>query len=135
MSYTFDDWLKDLESGEFEQGQGQLEDASDPAEYPRYCCLGLLEHRLGRLDDGRDCETGSMYFPPPKVARLLDLAVTPETVSELADEEGAFNPRTALPQPIEDEGGYLRASAANDEGYTFAEIAAGLRRARELGWY
>jgi hypothetical protein len=126
--YTFDNWLADLRSGQYEQTKERLcktrKDGSTA-----FCCLGLLEHKLGRLVDGADCETGNSEAPPPTVAELLGLPLNDNVLHGVT----VFNPKVII---VGDDGEWETAAAeANDSGYTFAEIADGLERARAKGLY
>ena len=45
--YTPLDWIKDLTSGEFKRGRGQLAKWDPYAGCTRFCCLGVLAERIG----------------------------------------------------------------------------------------
>jgi hypothetical protein len=122
--YTFENWLADLRSGEYEQAKGKLCEIREDGSMA-FCCLGLLEHKLGRLESGMDRETSNSEVPPSTVATLLGLPINEHTDPM---DIGHFNPEVIIIIGAS-------ASVANDNGRTFAEIADGLELARKQGLY
>jgi hypothetical protein len=128
--YTFENWLADLRSGEYEQAKGKLCEIREDGSMA-FCCLGLLEHKLGRLESGMDRETGNSEVPPSTVATLLGLPINRYTGPM---DIGHFDPEVIIIGASSGEW-QMPASVANDNGRTFAEIADGLELARKQGLY
>lgn len=89
----FDAWLVALRSGKYQQGREQLrtEDSSDPATR-KYCCLGVLSERLGRLDAfGQDVPPDNQDITPSDcyVAEDLIEQVQQEPLVHLNDTKEA----------------------------------------------
>ena len=100
----FEEWADALESGEFQQGGGQLN-----YQDKYFCCLGVaceLLHRKGLIERytkesgcvgyGKEKE---FYLLPSKVHEMFDLNLSPRKINGFA------------------------LSAMNDNGISFAEIA------------
>jgi hypothetical protein len=129
MSYTREEvlahreeWLKAMESGEYPQTTGRLCLVDDEDQVQGFCCLGLASHLSGvryevinttrlRAPNKQRWygyeDTGSWTGLPPEAQRWLGLRsgdvfiLTPD--------------------------GQVSAASMNDEGKSFAEIAATLR--------
>jgi hypothetical protein len=104
-------WLEALESGEYEQGKEKLFDGSG------YCCLGVGCDVLGiepHEDDGAYMFDGENVYAPKSLISAL----------RLNSRTGAFRNYNRF-----DVGAISVPSltSANDEGATFADIAAFIR--------
>jgi len=130
-----DQWVKDLRSGDYEQGGSYLDRTRDGRR--QYCCLGVLCDQAVRagvtpapeLDDlGRRYYLDDKFDQGKVVGEEFNQACSlPRKVAEWAGvphEEGPLGADIVF-LPAEDEEGYrLTAIGANDmEGLTFLEIA------------
>jgi hypothetical protein len=50
-------WLKALRSGKYEQTTGTLCEKDDIYENPGYCCLGVMQDVLGKVQEGKELPT------------------------------------------------------------------------------
>ena len=106
---TFEQWIRDLRSGAFEQGQGFLKCEGELPNKPcTYCCLGVLGERL--------VEQGKGYF---ELENRLYYFVTDNLFSSKPEE--AFLPDLLMDSVLQD-----TLSSANDRGASFTEIADSL---------
>lgn len=99
-------WLKDLRSGEFKQGHGELHDE----EKDSYCCLGVLCHQLMAPDQSYSevSKDGNNCYPSVKFLEA-------HGVKFIGEEDIRDNPYlTSL---------RLAASCANDRRLSFNTIA------------
>lgn len=117
-------WVADLRSGEFEQGQRQL------AGNGKHCCLGVLcEAAVKAGVTARLEEPGKMVqFGEPSrvVSRSASVSYLPPEVAEWAGftRESPLLGVTADNNPSFIENGHTEwLSNLNDQGATFAEIA------------
>jgi hypothetical protein len=98
---VFERWVKALESGKYQQTQGQLRDINEDGE-SSFCCLGVLCH-LAEKDGGQRFD-GPIY-----------------------DGECGMPPNYILEFMFEDAGVADELAEMNDTGYTFKEIAKHIR--------
>ena len=108
------EWQKDLRSGEYHQGKGQLVEGGD-----NYCCLGVACEtglRLGILD--ASLETGDQGPNDPMPGKwFYDLFGSRDPAIDIPDDE--YNNRDSL-------------SGLNDDReWDFYQIADGLDQLRE----
>lgn len=142
-------WVEALESGEFEQGSGQLEtryslnDKGETTDEATYCCLGVAIEVA--LRDGYTPQTVPGVMTPymesydhfntvlwPGVVAWYGFLVSDPYIGIWHNDDGEY--RTKNPEP-EDAYNWesLSASGANDDHHlSFRQIAAGVR-ARYLG--
>lgn len=117
----FDIWVEGLESGEYKQAQGKLRGAAtDDSGDAGYCCLGLKCEI-----DGFDLET--------VIPGVSEWDKDRSFPAELAGGNNSDEYTSAHLPPLAGLSESLRSSLAeaNDEGQTFAQIAAMLRANRE----
>jgi hypothetical protein len=118
-------WLKDLRSGEFEQGQGYLR-AED-----KYCCLGVLCEiavREGVISPPEKAAYGDYYRYGDDLSR--DYLVLPQAVREWAGLEKA-GPEVPVPpgfpeDPCRDGSDVISLTELNDHAempYSFPQLA------------
>lgn len=99
-----EEWAAALESGDYEQGDGQLRsDDSTTRDGYRYCCLGVLQHLL---DPGALDHVAGNEYPDDDI--IAAVGVTHKTSTDLAvsNDEGTPFPDIArmilaLPLPGE----------------------------------
>lgn len=104
-------WAAALESGEYEQGHGELRDVRG-----RYCCLGVLCELsgLGTWDGPR--YLGERFVVPPQVAAWAELTTRP--VEGIEHDDGCANPELRIPAYPDRE--YVYLTDLNDGVYDFA---------------
>lgn len=116
----FNEWLKRLRSGDYEQGQGMLkiignEDTGEPLEKPLHCCLGVLGEIL--------CETGQME------------QINNESYTDFYKTFDAESAETAydalLPVEFINSEAQQQLASANDAGKSFAEIALMIEKRKD----
>lgn len=128
-------WVKDLRSGEYEQGQSYLR--RDNGEKDRFCCLGVLAEQAVKAGaiPAPELHDGLYYYLDDKFDKgkvtgeeFGQACSLPRKVAEWAGvphEEGPLGSDVII-APAEDgeEDGDLTAMGANDGAcMTFAEIA------------
>lgn len=107
-------WLKDLEGGEFKQGKGAL--WSDIDGQRGYCCLGVATQRI---------DPDSEWMQPDDSGLASDGGCAPTSVATalgLRSVTGRFHPKAP------DLNGCRTLAGANDGGATFSEVAAYIRK-------
>lgn len=136
LKYWADLWATALESGEYEQGKGRLRRESDvtcddetccPVNTTTYCCLGVLTDvvsskmpSVGAWETGGFRPTGDLYVSNDYTPRVI------QDVTGLSYRNPVLFRRPDALGVLEDYP--VRAADANDdEGLTFAEIAAHIR--------
>jgi hypothetical protein len=114
LGHNQEKWLQALESGDYKQGMGNLHVVLGYGEL--FCCLGVAcvvsgikGDPLGEGRTGAYSYDGCISYAPSSVVKALGLH----------DEYGAIMPASAVA------GSYL--AGMNDEGKSFAEIAAFIR--------
>jgi len=112
------EWLKDLRSGEYDQGQGHLCDLSEDA--PKYCCLGIACETFLRCEGEELLEVEDT---PYHRIYGISCAATPQAVKSwlgLKDPLGAVDFWGEFPCGSQTTNSL---ASANDAGATFLEIA------------
>lgn len=111
-------WDAALRSGQYEQGFGRL-----LTENGAYCCLGVLQHCLtGEVEMERDNNGNTVGARYPSRTWLDTRGIA------FKREEGAFG---AMASPYL-ESLSCKADKANDDGYTFFNIADAIKDAVEF---
>lgn len=139
---AFEEWLTALESGEFLQGQSALHYRVMDGPV-KMCCLGVVSHLMAPkcgvevtvLDDSWRYDNVGGYLPG-KVLRYLGI---PEDKAEYKgsdtwsinvtmDAEVASSRNKWLGENMWQEGDVIDVAKLNDQGVSFADIAAYLRK-------
>jgi hypothetical protein len=123
-------WIKELKSGEHNQGQGALKSSEDGKVY--YCCLGVLAEKVlekeffhaewGEWSYGEQGNTGVLLSEDSE-ALGLDENITQEELVFFNDDYGLYISELADREWV--------LVKLNDNGYTFEQIANIIE---ELGW-
>jgi hypothetical protein len=108
-------WVAALRSGDFEQSTGYLENAG------KYCCLGVLQMVADGECQQTDRHGDEIFLPTPDWCADHNIWI----------KTNDSNPQISL---LDDEGNefIIEAAEANDNGFTFEQIADGIERVWSL---
>lgn len=106
-------WIEALKSGEYEQGSGALRDGDT------YCCLGVLCDLHDKMHDRKKTwKNSSKHIGYNDYSYGGQTAILPQMVAKWAGLQ-SHDPKVSGG----DNGEHMTLSAANDFGFSFAQIA------------